>query len=134
MDKPDWRNSCQPELGKLYVYDPIAFEAQCRILTQRFAQKSTPPKAHFEIGYWEIQQFLSEVRCREFRERNGIAFALEREESVSYFSMAMSMIRRNLTAGDVFTLILIMIIPVCWVLMKTLEVTGGAAQVALRVR
>jgi ubiquitin-protein ligase len=73
LDKPDWSSSCTPEVARLYTFDPIAFEAQCRILTQRHAQQSTPHETPYK-GFNEVRCFLSKVFRRESDAKKALEF------------------------------------------------------------
>ncbi|OIW33156.1 UBC-like protein, partial [Coniochaeta ligniaria NRRL 30616] len=55
---PDWFNAASPEISQWYGENPWAFEAQSRILTQRFAQGTKPMERPYAEAYFEILRQL----------------------------------------------------------------------------
>jgi hypothetical protein len=56
--EPDWINAVSPEICQYYGENPYAFEAQSRILTQRFAQATKPMDRSYSEAYFVVLQLL----------------------------------------------------------------------------
>lgn len=55
---PDWLSPVSPEISQWYGENPYVFEAQSRILTQRFAQRTRPMDKPYTQVYFETLRQL----------------------------------------------------------------------------
>lgn len=56
--EPDWLNAVSPEICNFYGANPYGFEAQSRILTQRYAQRIEPINRPYKEMYFETLREL----------------------------------------------------------------------------
>jgi ubiquitin-conjugating enzyme E2 D len=66
LDDPNWLQPLMPEIARQYGEDPVAFEAQARIFTQRYAQGKIPSASEFAAAhpanFWGSSGSLHQVR------------------------------------------------------------------------